>query len=227
MMHAPPPPLTAMIAAPHVGCRSDGQTGPRPAPAGRPRPVSGQGADRVADYVMADGTRTLAPRGWRCVGRYGSDGSVLFVAPDEGTLRNLVAGRPVAGPAVVRRLAVGDTSGRFAVASVAAMLFPSAARRVAAIEAEGVEGPFRHGLPPGDRITRLGPYAALYTTGPGVRGVGTREELAPGRLAVDGMAVLGPSDYSDLQTMDARLDPAQRPLVSVMIADMRRSTGVR
>ena len=41
---------------------------------------------------MADGTRTLAPRGWCRSGRYGSDGSVASVTPDAATLRPLMAG---------------------------------------------------------------------------------------------------------------------------------------
>ena len=215
----------AAAPVPFIGCRSDGQQGPQAAPSGRPRDVPGPEAARLADYVMADGTRTLAPRGWLCSGLSGSDGSVLFVAPDAATLRSLVAGQQVRGAAVVRRTSFGGTSGRFAVARMAAMLFPAASRFVSDVEAEKIDGPFPRGLPRGDRIKRIGPLAALYTTPANGQGVGTRAGFAPSPLPVDGSAVMAADDDHDLDTVDARLSPAMRPLVAGIIADFRRAHG--
>ena len=215
----------AAAPVPFVGCPSDGQQGPQTAPLSRPRDVPGPEAAGLADYAMADGTRTLAPRGWRCSGLAGSDGSVLFVAPDAATLRTLLAGRSVTGPAVVRRTSFGGTSGRVAVARVAAMLFPAASRFVAEVEAEGIDGPLPRGLPRGDRVTRIGALAALYTTPANGRGIGVRSSLAPGALPVDGGAVMSADSDHDLETVDARLPPAVRPLVAGIIADFRRAHG--
>lgn len=67
---------------PFVGCPSDGQQGPQRFPKSCPTPtVLGNDAARPAYYAMEDGTGVIAPRGWRCFGRYGSNGSTLTVAP--------------------------------------------------------------------------------------------------------------------------------------------------
>jgi len=203
---------------PFVGCASDGQQGPQRPPRPLPTPtVPGKDAASLAYYAMADGTRVIAPRGWRCFGRYGSNGSTLIVAPttqvwavDKDTSR-------YTGPAVIRSTSFGSTSGRFEVAAFAARLFPVAARFVAEVEREGIADAFPRGVPAPDRIARRGAYEVLFTTPARASGTGTRGHLAPGPLPIDGVAVLAADRDHDLATMDARLPAVIRPLVSHII----------
>src|SRR5579863_4748134 len=74
--------VNASVTVPFVGCASDGQTGPRPAPAGAPKNINVDPAlaPRLAWFASQD-VSVLAPRGWSCFERYGSSGALLVVAP--------------------------------------------------------------------------------------------------------------------------------------------------
>lgn len=206
---------------PFVGCASDGQQGPQrpPKPVATPM-LEGSDAMRLAYYVMADGTRVIAPRGWKCFGRYGSNGSTLTVAPIPQAWARHDDHSRYTGLAVVRSTAFGGTSGRFEVAAFAARLFPAAARFVVQVEQEQIVDPFPRGIPARDRISRRGAYEVLFTTPANTQGTGTRGSLAPGPLPVDGLAILAADEDHDLETMDARLPPAIRPLVAHIIKQM-------
>ena len=211
---------------PFVGCASDGQQGPqRPPRRVRTPTVPGKDAASLAYYASADGTRVIAPRGWRCFGRYGSNGSTLTVAPTAQAWAPFEKTSRYTGPAVIRSTSFGGTSGRFEVAAFAARLFPVAARFVAAVEAEGIASAFPRGVPPADRIARRGAYEVLFTTPAGASGTGTRYYLAPGPLPIDGIAILAADREHDLETMDARLPATIRPLVAHIIGQMEREVA--
>ena len=53
-----------------------------------------------------------------------------------------------------------------------------------------------------------------------------RSAFALASLPVDGIAAMGPDEDHDLETVDARLPPALRPLVAGIIADFRRASGL-
>ena len=100
-----------------VGCPSDGQLGPQPAPnhhANLPTLPSAIAA-QLAYYAAAQGPAILAPRGWTCFAQYGSDGDILYVAPQPITFDLLVSSRwqGFPGPAIEVFDMSGQTSGRF------------------------------------------------------------------------------------------------------------------
>ena len=59
----------APVQVPFVGCPSDGQIGPEPAPKGSPKTVQldPKIAARLAFYQSKYDAGILAPRGWRCI----------------------------------------------------------------------------------------------------------------------------------------------------------------
>ena len=211
---------------PFVGCPSDGQQGPQRSPKYRLTPaVLGNDAARLAYYAMEDGTGVIAPRGWRCFGRYGSNGSTLTVAPAPDAWAVHSGKSRYVGLAVLRSTSFGSTSGRFEVAAFAARLFPVAAKFVSEIEGEGSSNSFPRGVPPADRIARRGDDEVLFTTPAKASGTGTRGHLAPGALPIDGIAILAADQDHALDTMDARLPAAIRPLVAHIIKQMEREVG--
>lgn len=209
---------------PFVGCPSDGQQGPRPAPRSGATPdVGDAAAARLAWYADAWGTGVLAPRGWHCLGAIGSNGESITVAPGPLDWTAITSKGGVAGPAVALSRSSGGTSGRFEVAAIAARMFPAAKAFVARVEAEHMgDRPSAHAPYPADRITRRGPWQALFTTPAGKTGLGADWTFAPGALPVDGVAILHPDDDMDLDVLRARLPKADRPLVAAIIADVRR-----
>lgn len=122
------------IPIPFVGCKSDGQVGPQPAPKGTSisLPVAETVSQPLSYYESAQGLGVLAPQGWYCSGTYGSGGDTLYVSPQPIDPRNLFSGKwsGSAGPAIILSLRFGGTSGRFQVAEVIARVFPSFVARV-------------------------------------------------------------------------------------------------
>ena len=134
-------PFAALAAqsVPFVGCPSDGQQGPVAAPKGQPKTLDldAAAAKALAWYQAKYSAGALAPRGWKCFSFYGSSGVTLTIAPS-GKLDDM--SQPLAGAAVTLADDLGGTSGRFAVAKVAARVFAAPAKAfVAAVIAEGIE----------------------------------------------------------------------------------------
>src|SRR3979411_2121933 len=75
--------MRVQSAVPFQGCRADGQAGPLPAPDTPDKTIrlDANVAQRLTYYKAESGPGILAPRGWNCVGSYGSAGSNLIVAP--------------------------------------------------------------------------------------------------------------------------------------------------
>jgi len=114
----------SVVRVPFVGCRSDGQVGPSPAPKREDKAVflDAVAAQRLAYYQSKSSEGVLAPRGWHCFGAYGSSGTSLAVTPDPIKFADLSA---VDGPLIEVREQSGETSGRLAVAQVIARVFPT------------------------------------------------------------------------------------------------------
>jgi hypothetical protein len=116
------------VTVPFVGCKSDGQVGPREAPAGKPKAVAlpAEVAGRLAFYKAEIGGGVLAPRGWYCFGTYGSGGSNLLVSPVPIDAARIFTrdweGLP--GSGLELRFSDGGTSGRFHVAEIIDRVFP-------------------------------------------------------------------------------------------------------
>jgi hypothetical protein len=221
----------APVRVPWVGCPSDGQQGPQPAPA-RDRhattPALPAAIARQLAFYASDELATLAPRGWHCVGLAGSNGSFLIVTPERHDPAELLGNTvPLRGPAVQFGSIFGGTSGRFEVANVIARAFPAHmafARRVAA---EGMSDPLPSGPYPTDRMVQLRPNAVGYTTPAGRRGLGTDRWLAPGDRPIDGLAVLDPTGDVNLVKLDVRLPAAQGGLARVILNGELPRRGAR
>ncbi len=205
---------------PTVSCDSDGQVGFRPGPEDRkPRlEISPWAARYLADYESAD-LGVLGPRGWHCVGLYGSSGSILIVTPEQHSADDIFKSndRLITGPAVVLAKSIADTSGRFTVAKVSARLFPSMAGFVRQVVAEGIEpeSDFPAGPYPGDRITRQNESMLSYETPSDSDGMGT-EVLAKDGNPINGTAILVKAGLLQLNT---KLPGALSFLTSEIITD--------
>jgi hypothetical protein len=201
----------AEFDVPTVGCPQDGQVGPREKP---PLPgtvhlrLPAAAGPRLAYYSTSEspGTGVLGPRGWDCFGVYGSDGSQLYVVPQK--MSGEILGRPRRikdGPAIVRGISFGETSGRFAVAHVAARLFPKARKFVDAVRDEGIDARENYKFVPwtDDRIKYLADFVVSFTTPAGREGAGTASALTPGQQPISGLIIAhGIGDDAD-QTSDA------------------------
>jgi hypothetical protein len=183
---------------PTVGCAQDGQVGFQPAPS-LPKTVKAlilQGtASSLAYYSAHDeiGSGVLAPRGWSCFGSYGSAGSHLYVVPSDvgGEILDR-PGKVSRGLAVVASTAIGDTSGRFTVAEIAARIFPRAKPFVERVMQEGLDDPNEFVFSPwqNDAIRRLSDFAVSYTTPARTQGLGTMLGLETGKYPISGLVLL-------------------------------------
>ncbi len=203
-------------AVPFVGCAADGALGPREPPrkhAGAP-PVGSQAAGRLA-YYATDDLGVLAPRGWHCLGLYGSSGLTLLVTPQSHPASELLGPRfKLSGPAVALSYSYGGTSGRFAVAQVAARLFPAASPFVQKVAAEGVAGaaPRPPATNPRAVLRRVDSTAVEFVTPANRDGIGTSGLLAAETEPIAGAAILLTGDAPDLVKLDVRLARDMRPL---------------
>lgn len=186
-----------------VGCPSDGQMGFISAPDLPPRQrlTLPEGVAPYLTFYSADpGLKggVLAPRGWSCRRTSGSSGFTLAVVPP-GAVSDEVGQFP-RGPAVIRRVAEGGTSGRFEVARFAARLFPQIRTFVNQVRGEDpsswndyVFSPW-----PDDRIVYLSSTAVGFATPPGRLGLGRdRLDYAPNEM-VRGLIFLNDPDSVDL-----------------------------
>ncbi len=212
-------PASGVAAVPFVGCPADGQTGPVAAPH-RPRTLP-DAPEGLAFYGSGD-LGVLAPLGWHCVGLYGSDGSILFVTPEPHTADSLMQDdTPLHGPAIQLTLSIGDTSGRFAVARLAARLFPAKRAFVQQVIAEDVDpaSDFPFGPYPTDTVTLHGPTLAEFTTPAGLKGLGTDSRLAPDAAPIDGLALM--TADNDAVVLAVRLPAKLHGLAPAIVAAAR------
>jgi hypothetical protein len=183
-----PPPRSSLgaserpvvVAVPLVGCGADGQLGPVAAPPDSARLVQlpPAMAERLAFYKAEYAPLTLAPRGWRCAGTYGSDGSVIVVVPTQNTSQTLI------GPAVLAAASLGATSGREVVAELRARSLPGHL----STQNEGATGsvaPY-----PEDRLVHRSSRVVEFTTPANTIGLGTeRSGFQPDALPVHGVVI--------------------------------------
>lgn len=215
-------PATAQDApVPFVGCASDGQQGPLPAPDGKGQTPTAPAAvaGRLAWYASND-LGVLAPRGWHCFGLYGSNGSGLYVTP-EGHGEDLFdLPAPLTGPIVQAHYSLGSTSGRFEVARVTARLFPSQKAFVKSVQdEEALETGFVFGPYPTDRTTLVNDREARFETPAGQDGMGIGGRMAPGKDPILGYAGLTPDH--DLLWVGARLPAGERDLATAIVEAVR------
>jgi hypothetical protein len=207
-----------------VGCRSDGQVGPLPAPKSAsqiprlPRKL----AHRLA-YYASQYASVLAPRRWHCFGLYGSNGKSLFVTPEKHGKDLLEPNQTLSGPAIQLSVSDGETSGRFAAAETAARLSPARRAFVSRVMAEGLDprSAFHFGPYPHDVIRRIGPNVVEFETPAGEIGEGTYSRLAKNAEPIEGVAIMTSDD--SVVALDVRLPQSERDLARRIIGALRRA----
>lgn len=214
---------------PKIGCPSDGQQGPLPAPNSswtkvHLNPVA---AKALAYYFGPSGTAVLAPRGWPCLELEGSNGQMLFVTPSPIRAKQFFSPmwKGVTGFGVMEMYRYGGTSGRFAVAEVIARAFPDHLDFVKRVIAEKIAqasefplGPF-----PGDKMKRIGENVVEFETPPNTKGLGTETWLEPNTRPIQGVAVIvTPEEELDLLMATVRLPPNLSFLASEIVSEVRQ-----
>ncbi len=220
-----------VVAVPWIGCKSDGQAGPREAPKGEIAPVliSGEAAEVLAYYRSSERVGVLAPRGWHCLGVYGSGGEAILVSPDP-IERSLSLGgwHGFTGPAIVVSRRNGDTSGRFDVAEVIARVFPAYrafVQKVASLFFEPMAS-FPAGPYPADILTYKGNNVVEYTTRANSEGLGTRSWLRKNGNPIDGVAILV-GETPDLLLLSVRLSGDSTGLVRAIVSQVEEEASHR
>lgn len=212
----------ALVSVPFIGCMFGGQMGLEPAPKRHATPrLPANIAGRLAYYEVADRIGVLAPRGWRCFGSGGSNGSFLFVWPERlGPRKFLTYPTRWRASGIEFAVSFGGTSGRWSVAAAIARYFP-AYRNFLTSAFEGLDrGPLPSGPYPGDRLGRRSASFLRYTTPPHAKGEGTAWTLAPSADPIEGLAMLtGPTSEPDLLNVRVRLPARDRDLAAVILAN--------
>jgi hypothetical protein len=219
-------PHAAYAKVPFVGCRSDGQVGPHPAPrSGWSPTLPSNVARRLAYYVASESEGVLAPRGWNCFGVYGSNGSALIVSPEPLDPKTFLSekGFRTRGYAVEWSYNFGGTSGRWAVAHAIARYFPRY-RRFITDDFQNLDvGPLPSGPYPRDLLSQRTQRSVRYITPAKVEGEGTAWTLAPSNLPVHGMALLvKESDGPDLLRVNIRVPKEDGDLVAAILHQAER-----
>jgi len=216
---------------PFVGCPSDGQLGPQPAPTSRTfhRNLPLNIASTLAYYEGPDGIGTLAPRGWHCFALIGSNGDFLYVAPEPIDAAKLLDHKDwhgFTGPAIQLSHILGDTSGRMEVAPIVARVFPKYRSYVEGIIAEGFEPTkdFPFGPYPKDALHYENDHAVDFTTPANTGGLGTASWLLKSNLPISGIVLFDPSRDGDHEMVHlcVRLPPEMGNLTPAIV-DLARS----
>ena len=215
-----------LVRAQFVGCDSDGQVGPVPAPNEPEKRVliRASMAKKLAYYKSAVSLGVLAPQGWYCFATYGSSGSYLFVAPKP--IRDFPRDK-FDGSVVELQYVDGETSGRFTVAQVVARVFPAHKQFVQNVvemfdffAAEITYSPF-----PDDKLTYRNDRVVEYKTNANAQGLGTTSWLAPSVRPIVGVAILK-GRTPNLLLLNARLpdglDDLTPEIVKAVEADISR-----
>jgi hypothetical protein len=184
-------------------------------------------AARFAYYGSED-IGVLAPRGWHCVVLSGSSGATLLVTPERFDASALLRRETtLTGPAIQLSLIMGGTSGRFGVAEVCALLFPTARLFVQGVMAEGLvpKDEFRFRPYRSDVLTRRSDTVVEYVTPANHDGVGTHSRMVRSDLPISGVAVLLPGEDMDLLKLDVRLPPDMRDMSSTIVRMLELDDG--
>lgn len=211
------------IPVPFVGCASDGQVGAVPAPTEPDRVVRVDPAiaPMLAYYKPATAPGVLAPRGWFCFGVYGSSGSSVFVTPEPIDEAGIFK-KKFGGEVVELQNIDGGTSGRFAVASVVARVFPAHKAFVQSVvemfdffEAELTFSPY-----PTDKLVYRSDRAVEYTTAADSDGLGSLNALQVNKDPIVGVAALGDGNPPNLLMLSMRLPALLKPAEARIIREV-------
>ena len=212
-------PSAKQVEVPFVGCKSDGQMGPKPAPKARePTQTVAAGVAGSLAYYASEDLGVLAPRGWYCAGLYGSNGDILIVSATPVRASALLRSNSgLKGPAIQLTIRSGETSGRFEVAEIAARLFPSKRDFVQRVIDEDIQpaSDFPFGPYPADIVTRRSDADVEFVTPPHRSGMGTKSRLAEGGEPIYGLALM--TDDNSVVLLDVRMPKALRHLAPAIV----------
>ena len=218
---------TSVVRVPFVGCPSNGQGGPNPAPkrAGKEVVLDAGAARRLAYYESESSSSSwgvLAPRGWHCFGTYGSAGTSFTVSPYSVKYDNLDT---LNGPFIKVTQLSGETSGRFRVARVIARVFPTQKAFADGVIKEGIEpaSDFPFGPYPTDTLKYHGDVTVEFQTPANTEGLGTELGLPSNDQPINGVAAIkwdGEDIY--LVCLTVRLMPDTRALTTQIMQQFER-----
>ncbi|HEV8074924.1 MAG TPA: hypothetical protein VGP66_03710 [Candidatus Acidoferrum sp.] len=218
------------LRVPFVGCKSDGQVGPREEPTGESKLVAIPASEtkRLAYYASEGGWGVLGPSGWYCFGTYGSSGATLYVSPQPIVVSELFSktwgGFP--GPVIEIAHEYGDTSGRFAVAKVIARVFPKRRAFVNKVIKEEIESAssFPFGPYPKDKLVYKAEDIVEYETPANTEGLGTYSRLKANAYPIKGVAMLL-GNTPDLTHLAVRLSPGTADLAPSIMQQAEKDAG--
>jgi hypothetical protein len=197
--------------------------GPIDAPAGTSLsvPMNQDSARGLAFYKTGLRVSVLAPRGWYCLGIYGSDGQALLVSPQPIDITKISSGEPgLVGPVIEISYIFGDTSGRFEVAEIIARVFPGYKAFVDRVN-EGFDLTFPSGPYPKDRLTYKSKTMVEYETSSQTDGLGTYRLVKKDGGLIDGVAILV-GQTPNLVLLKVRLPDDQSKLASEIVRHVER-----
>lgn len=213
------------VSVPFVGCQSDGQAGPRPAPNGQAPAleVDAKSTQLLAYYSSAERFGVLAPRNWHCFGTYGSGGEHLYVSPERIDAKMLFSDKwgGFLGPAIQLDYRYGGTSGRFAVADVIARVFPAYKWFAIGVMKELISPRFSFGPYPDDALTYKSKTVVEYNTPAQTDGLGTLSSLKKTESPIQGVVLLVERS-PDLMQLAVRLPPDLNGLTPAIIHQVER-----
>jgi hypothetical protein len=214
----------AQASVPFVGCRSEGQADPINAPTGTSILVSmsPEAAQRLAFYEAKVIEGVLAPRGWYCLGTYGSGGASLLVSPEPIDRAKLLS-RGLADSVVLIAYSSGGSSGRFAVAEMIARVFP-AWRWFADQVYKGYDQTAPAGPYPKDRLNYKGKTIVEYETPAKTDGLGTGPLIEKNGSPINGVAILV-GQTPDLVLLSVRLPVGLSKLTSEIVSQVERANA--
>jgi hypothetical protein len=181
-------------------------------------PISPKAAQALAYYGSALSLGVLAPRGWYCLGVYGSGGEFLFVSsqpidPFQSFAPNF---RGFQGSVIEISERHSDQNGdRDVKARIIARAFPAYKALVAEL-VDGFDIPTPFGPYPSDKLIYRSREVVEYTTPAQREGLGTQSSLKKNNRPIRGVAILS-GKPPDLILLSVRLPQATSGLAAVII----------
>jgi hypothetical protein len=218
----------AQVKVPVVGCPSDGQIGPQPAPKSSLKilAIPPTAAKQLAYYVTYDGAEVLGPRGWHCFGTDGSNGSSIYLSPTPITTQDFFNSKSkwvgITGYGIELSQTLGGTSGRFEVARIVARVFPKHRAYVEDVIEENLEpaSDFPFGPYPKDKLTYKSDELVEFVTPAETDGLGTASWLSKNNEPIEGMELFEKDGDSDLTSVRVRLPASLHDLVPVILHEV-------
>jgi hypothetical protein len=211
--------LAQPVTVPFVGCKSAGQANPVEAPVGEAKTVamSTEKARELAYYKAEVSLGVLAPRGWFCLGVYGSSSAGLWMSPSVIDPKQVFSSKwnGFTGPVVaLSGIDGGGSFGAYQVSRVVARVFPAHRSFLKGFLADGLELPI--GPYPGDKLMYKSKDIVEYVTPARAEGLGTQFGVRSSANPIAGVAILTPPRM-DLDLLSVRLPPNLAHLAPIIV----------